>query len=302
MRQSGSEDRPLVAGVWLPIVTPFIDGAIDFKSYERLLNHYVNQGIHGIIPLGTTGEAPTIEDDEAEAIVDVTVGVVDGRVPIYIGIGGNATAKVVKALRRLERYAFAGVLSVCPYYNRPSEEGMRQHFARVADCTGRAILVYNIPYRTGVNLSNDAVLALSEIPNIIGIKDSCANTGQSIDLLRRRPSTFSIMTGEDALFYTMLAHRADGGILAAAHFRPEIFLSIYERMKANDHRGAQAAWAKVEAAVPVFFRESNPVPIKYWLWRKGLIQSPECRLPLAKISTSLAKELDSLVSNDGQAQ
>ena len=96
MRQSGSEDHPSVAGVWLPIVTPFIDGAIDFKSYERLLSHYASQGIHGIIPLGTTGEAPTIEDDEVEAIVDITVGVVDGRVPIYIGIGGNATAKVIK--------------------------------------------------------------------------------------------------------------------------------------------------------------------------------------------------------------
>jgi 4-hydroxy-tetrahydrodipicolinate synthase len=288
----------LVTGVWLPIVTPFVAGAVCFKSYERLLNYYLSQGINGIIPLGTTGECPTIEDDEAEAIVELTVSVVDGRVPIYIGVGGNATAKVVKSLRRLEKYAFAGILSVCPYYNRPSDEGMRQHFACVAECTDRKVLVYNIPYRTGVNLSNDAVLALSEIPNVVGIKDSCANLGQSIDLLRRRPSAFSVMTGEDALFYTMLAHGGNGGILAAAHFRPDVFLGIHERMAANDHRAAHAAWSAVETTIPLFFRETNPAPIKHWLWRNGLIQSPECRLPLAKVSSSLAKELDSLARNN----
>jgi 4-hydroxy-tetrahydrodipicolinate synthase len=210
---------------------------------------------------------------------------------------GNATAKLVKSLRRLEPYSFAGILSVCPYYNRPNDEGMRQHFTHMAESTDRKILIYNIPYRTGVNLSNDAVLALSEIPNIVGIKDSCANLGQSIDLLRRRPGNFSVMTGEDALFYPMLAHRADGGILAAAHFRPEVFLEVYERMRANDSRAAQEAWSSIETKVPMFFREPNPVPIKYWLWRQGLIQSPECRLPLAKVSASLAKELDSLASH-----
>jgi len=302
-RKSGAEDiGPWVSGVWLPIVTPFLHGAVDFKSYEGLLNYYLSQGITGIIPLGTTGESPTIEDDEAEALVDVTVTVVDGRAPIYVGVGGNSTAKVIKSLQRFERYSFAGILSVCPYYNRPSDEGMREHFAHVAECTDRKILLYNIPYRTGVNLSNDAVLALSEIPNIVGIKDSCANLGQSIDLLKRRPSAFSVLTGEDALFYTMLAHYANGGILASAHFRPGAFLDIYERMTANDHRGARAIWSTVEAIVPLFFRETNPAPIKYWLWRKGLIQSPECRLPLAKVSTPLARELDCLASHDACTQ
>jgi len=274
----------------------FFEGAVDFASYELLLNHYLDRGISGIIPLGTTGESPTIEDDEAEAIVDATIRVVDGRIPIYIGLGGNSTAKVVKSLKRLERYSFQGLLSVCPYYNRPSESGIRQHFAQIAECTDRKILLYNIPYRTGVNLSNDAVLTLSEIPNIVGIKDSCANLGQSIDLLRRRPSAFSVMTGEDALFYTFLAHRGNGGILAAAHFRPEIFLHIYDRMAANDHHAAHQAWSTVETIVSLFFREPNPAPIKYWLWRQGLIRSPECRLPLATVSAPLAKELDSLGS------
>jgi 4-hydroxy-tetrahydrodipicolinate synthase len=198
--------QPLVTGVWLPIVTPFVDGAVDIESYSRLLEYYLSRGVHGIIPLGTTGESPTIEDDEVESIVDTTVNIVAGRVPVYVGVGGNSTVKVIKSLQRLERYPFQGILSVCPYYNRPGETGMREHFTRIAAATDRKILIYNIPYRTGVNLSNDTVLALSEVPNIVGIKDSCANLAQSLDLLRRRPATFSVMTGEDALYYTMLAH------------------------------------------------------------------------------------------------
>jgi 4-hydroxy-tetrahydrodipicolinate synthase len=209
---------------------------------------------------------------------------------------------VVKSLKRLEQYSFAGILSVCPYYNRPSEEGIYQHFARVAECTDRNLLIYNIPYRTGVNLSNDAVLALSEIPNIVGIKDSSASMVQSMDLLRRRPAAFSVMTGEDILFYTMLALGGNGGILAAAHFRPAVFLEIYERMAANDHRAARAAWNTIEPTVPLFFKEPNPAPIKYWLWRSGLIQSPECRLPLTKVSISLAKELDAFATDAAHAQ
>jgi 4-hydroxy-tetrahydrodipicolinate synthase len=294
--------RSLVTGVWLPIVTPFVNGSVDFKSYERLLRYYLDENIDGVIPLGATGESATIDDDEAAAIVELTVDVVDGRIPIYVGVGSNSTAKVVKSLKRLEQYSFAGILSVCPYYNRPSEEGIYQHFARVAECTDRNLLIYNIPYRTGVNLSNDAVLALSEIPNIVGIKDSSASMVQSMDLLRRRPAAFSVMTGEDALFYTMLALGGNGGILAAAHFRPAIFLEIYERMAANDHRAARAAWTTVEATVPLFFKEPNPAPIKHWLWRKGLIQSPECRLPLTKVSTSLAKELDAVATDPARAQ
>src|SRR5260370_11563085 len=239
--------RSLVTGVWLPIITPFVDGSVDFKSYERLLRYYLDENLDGFIPLGTTGESATIDDDEAAAIVELTVDVVDGRIPIYVGVGSNSTAKVVKSLKRLEQYSFAGILSVCPYYNRPSEEGIYQHFARVAECTDRNLLIYNIPYRTGVNLSNDAVLALSEIPNIVGIKDSSASMVQSMDLLRRRPAAFSVMTVEDALFYTMLALGGNGGILAAAHFRPAIFLEIYERMAANDHRAARAAWTPVAA-------------------------------------------------------
>ena len=286
------------SGVWLPINTPFKDGEIDYAGYERLLDHYVRAGVSGVIPLGTTGESPTIDEAETEALVEETVVTVAGRVPILIGVGGNDTRKVVKAVQRLQKHAVQGILSVCPYYNRPSQDGMREHFTRVAEATDRPILIYNIPYRTGVNLANETLLALAEVPSIAGVKDSSGNIAQSLDLLRRRPAGFAVLTGEDAFFYTMLAHGGDGGILASAHVETATFLSVYERMVANDHQGALKAWARLEPMVPLLFEEPNPAPIKHCLWRQRLIASAECRLPLTRVSDALAKDLDRLVPTE----
>ena len=287
-----------ISGIWLPIITPFADGAVDLAGYERLLTHYLGRGVTGIFPLGTTGESPTLDEDEMEALVERTVSVVAGRVPIFVGIVGNATAKVLKTLARLERYPFAGIVSVCPYYNRPSQDGLRAHFTRIAEATAREILIYNIPYRTSVNLANDTLLRLAELPNIVGVKDSSGNLAQSLELLRHRPRGFAVMTGDDASLYTMLAHGGDGGILASAHLRTERFVEVYERMRANDHRAARAVWAGLEALVPLLFREANPMPIKHALWRQGLIGSPECRLPLTQISRELADDLEEALRAD----
>jgi len=281
----------------LPIVTPFVDGAVDFAGYERLLEHYLGKGVSGVFPLGTTGESPTIDDDEMEALVERTVGVVAGRVPVFVGVGGNATRKVLATLKRLERHRFEGIVSVCPYYNRPSQDGMREHFTRIAEATDRQILVYNIPYRTSVNLANDTLLRLAELPNVVGVKDSSGNLAQSLDLLRQRPEGFAVMTGDDALFYTMLAHGGDGGILASCHVATEGFVGVHARMAANDHHAARAIWSRLEAVVPLLFKEANPMPIKHCVWRQGLITSPECRLPLTRISSGLADELDRALKN-----
>ncbi|MBM4440386.1 MAG: 4-hydroxy-tetrahydrodipicolinate synthase [Candidatus Rokubacteria bacterium] len=284
--------RPSIDGVWLPVVTPFVDGAVDFVSYERLLAHYLAKGVTGIFPLGTTGESPTLDDDEIEALVDRTVTLVAGRVPVYVGIGGNATKKVIAAMRRLERYPFPGIVSVCPYYNRPGQDGLREHFTAIAEATAKRIVIYNIPYRTSINLRNDTLLRLAEIPNIVGVKDSSGDPAQSLALLRERPKGFAVMTGDDGFFYTALAHGADGGILASSHVRTERFLEVYARMKANDHEGARAAWTELDALVPLLFGEANPMPLKHVLQRHGLIKSAECRRPLTRISAALAQTLD----------
>lgn len=283
------------SGVWLPVITPFKDGEIDYAGYARLVDHYVRVGVTGVIPLGTTGESPTIDEAESDTLIERTVAAVAGRVPILVGVGGNDTRKVIKAVKRLEQHAVQGILSVCPYYNRPSQDGMREHFTRVAAATDRPILVYNVPYRTGVNLTNESLLALAEIPNIAGVKDSSGNIAQSLDLLRQRPAGFAVLTGEDAFFYTMLAQGGDGGILASSHVETAGFLSVYERMAANDHQGALKAWSRLETIVPLLFREANPMPIKHCLRRQGLIVSAECRLPLTRISEALGRDLDRLV-------
>jgi 4-hydroxy-tetrahydrodipicolinate synthase len=281
-----------LSGVWLPIITPFHDGAVDLASYERLIEHYIRAGVTGIIPLGTTGESPTLDDDEQEALVATTVRLVAGRVPVWVGAGGNVTTKVAKSMKRMQRHAIDGFLSVCPYYNRPSQEGLRLHFTQLAEASERPILIYNIPYRTGVNMTNETLLRLAELPNVVGVKDSCGILAQSIELLRQRPESFSVLTGEDAYLFTTLAHGGDGGILASSHVMTERFIEVYRRMSANDHQGARAVWSGLEGFVPLLFKEPNPMPIKHCLWRQGLIRSPEGRLPLAPIGPELGAELD----------
>src|SRR5512138_821930 len=283
-----------LSGVWLPIVTPFREGKVDFESYTRLLKRYLGLGIAGLIPLGTTGESPTIDDFEVEEIVERTLAVVNGRVPVFFGIGGNATHRVVKLLRRLERQAYDGILTVCPYYNRPSQSGMQAHFRAIADATDRRILIYNIPYRTGVNLSNDSLLELARVPNIVGVKDSSGSLAQSLDLLARRPPDFSVLTGEDVHFLTMLKHGADGGILAAAHVATRAFVRLAELIRAGRIAEAEIEWRPLEPIVTALFAEPNPMPLKHWLWREGAIATRECRLPMDQVSRELADRLDAM--------
>jgi 4-hydroxy-tetrahydrodipicolinate synthase len=284
-----------ISGLWLPLVTPFKDGAVDYTSYERLVAHYIAAGVDGLFPLGTTGESPALDDAEIEALVERTLAVAAGRVPVFVGVGGNATHKVTKTLKRLEHLPFEGIVSVCPYYNRPSQDGLIAHFRAVASATDRDVVIYNIPYRTAVNLSNDSLLELAEVPNIVGVKDSSGSLTQSLELLARKPDGFSVLTGEDALYFTMMANGGDGGILAASHIMTERFIQVGRHFTDNDIAGARAAWAPLASFVPLLFAEANPMPIKHLLWRQGLIASPECRLPLTRVSDCLARRLDGML-------
>ena len=285
-----------ISGLWLPLVTPFKDGDVDFWSYERLIEHYVARGVDGLFPLGTTGESPALDDEEIDELVERTVAKVAGRVPVFVGVGGNATHKVEKTLGRLDRFAFDGIVSVCPYYNRPGQDGLIAHFRAIAAATDRDVLIYNIPYRTAVNLFNDALLELAEIPNIVGAKDSSGSLAQSLDLLARKPADFAVLTGEDALYFTMMANGAEGGILASSHLMTERFVEVGHCFANNDLAGARAAWAPLASLVPLLFAEANPMPIKHLLWRQGLIASPECRLPLTRISEGLARRVDAALT------
>jgi 4-hydroxy-tetrahydrodipicolinate synthase len=282
-------------GVWLPIITPFKDDKIDYKSYKRLIDHYISKGINGLIPLGTTGEIPVLSDFEFEEMIENTMEYVNGRIPVYVGIGGNYTANVIKKVKIAEYYDIQGILSVCPYYNKPSQDGIYAHFQKIAEETFLNIILYNIPYRTGVNIENETIYKLAEIPNIVGLKDASGDIKQTMALLMNPPKDFSILTGEDILFYLTLTMGGQGGILASAHLKTDLFLDVYNKVKNNDLEAALPVWKKLYDFIPLLFKEPNPAPVEYCLKRQGLIESAEVRLPLTQISEQLKEKLDRII-------
>jgi 4-hydroxy-tetrahydrodipicolinate synthase len=281
-----------IQGVWLPLITPFRDGALDEASLRRMVRHYLGQPVDGFILAATTGEGLTIDDDETERLVAIAAEETAGKNPIYLGVSGSDTRKLGNALARTSTWPIDGTLIACPYYTRPSQEGLYRHFAALAGATDRPILVYNIPYRTGVNMANDTLLRLAELPNIVGVKDCCADQTQSFDLTRARPPGFSVMTGEDALFYAVLTQGADGGILASAHIDTARFAAIRDLLTAGDQPAALRAWRSLVDLPRLLFAEPSPAPIKHWLWRAGLIDSSEVRLPMTGVSDGLAARIE----------
>jgi 4-hydroxy-tetrahydrodipicolinate synthase len=283
------------SGVWIPLVTPFQKGEIDLKSLANLIEHYIGKGVAGFIPLATTGEVPTITNDEYKTVLEKTIAVVAGRMPIIAGVTGNDTRRVAAKMKAIENYAIAGALIPCPYYNRPDQRGILEHFQTVCAATNLPILVYNIPYRTGRNIENSTIHRLAGIKTVRGLKDSCGDIRQSMELLLNPPLDFSILTGEDILYFDSLCLGGDGGILASAHLATDKFVAIYDAIKANDVAKARGLWKGLAPVIPLLFEEPNPAPIKYWLKKQGLITSDEVRLPLTAISDGLKARLESVI-------
>jgi 4-hydroxy-tetrahydrodipicolinate synthase len=175
---------------------------------------------------------------------------------------------------------------------------LRAHFTAISQATDRRILIYNIPYRTSVNLGNETVMRLAELENVVGIKDSAGNITQSLELLANKPAGFSALTGEDHLFFPLLCSGADGGILASSHVATDRFVDIARLVAANDHQAARAIWTPLQQLIARLFEEANPMPLKYCLWRQGLIASPECRLPLTAVSAGLREDLDAWMARN----
>lgn len=290
-----------LSGLWLPLITPFRDGKLDAPSLRRLVAHYATQPIDGFILGATTGEGMALDDDETQQLATVTRAALDaaGRsAPVYLGLSGSDTRKLVKTVQRVEAWGADGYLIACPYYTRPSQQGLFEHFSALSDSTGKPILIYNIPYRTGVNLGNETMLRLAERPNIVGVKDCCADPTQTFDLIRHKPAGFAVLTGEDPHFYSALTSGADGAILASAHVHTPGFAGIRTKLLADDQPGALADW-QVLADVPrLLFSEPSPGAIKHWLWRTGLIDSPEMRLPMVPVSEGLAGRIDEMANAD----
>ena len=233
-----------------------------------------------------------LDDAETERVVAVATEAVARRKPVFLGLCGSDTRRLVRRLAATAEWPVEGYLITCPYYSRPSQQGLYQHFRALADATDRPILIYNIPYRTGVNLANDTLLRLAERANIVGVKDCCADAAQSHRAAAAARAGFAVLTGEDALFLGALAHGADGGILASAHVGPGEFAAVRDAMVGGRLADALARWDRLVDVVRLLFAEPNPAPIKHVLWRRGLIATPELRLPMTGVSAGLAEQLD----------
>lgn len=219
----------------------------------------------------------------------------NNRVQVYTGLGGNHTSEVVKKLKIAERNRVNGILSVAPYYSRPNQRGLYEHFKNISQSTDLDIIIYNIPYRTGTNVENETIFRLAELKNIIGIKDCSGNIKQTADLLINRPKDFSILTGEDAYFYTTLTLGGDGGIMASASLRTREFIEVYNLVKENNHQAALEKWRDLYNMIPLLFAEPNPTPLKYCLKKLNLIDSDEVRLPMVNITSELESRLDNIL-------
>ena len=286
--------RSSLHGLWLPLITPFRHGELDETSLRRLVRHYTAFPVNGLILAATTGESLTLTIAETERLV-FTVRDEAGKtrnLPILLGLSGSNTRALLDMLDRTAAWAIDGYLIACPYYSRPSQQGMRLHFEALADRARHPLMLYNIPYRTGVNLGNPVMLQLADHPNIFGCKDCCADRAQSLELLRRRPQNFAVLTGEDAQYHEALADGADGGILASAHLETATFAQICKLQAAGERDAALARWQSVADLTRLLFAEPSPAPIKYWLWRSGLIDSAELRLPMTVVSAEFAARLD----------
>jgi 4-hydroxy-tetrahydrodipicolinate synthase len=286
--------RSSLHGLWLPLVTPFHNGELDEASLRRLARHYARMPFNGLVLAATTGESLTLDPEETERLVRTVRDEIGGtgNLPVCLGLSGSNTRALLETLARTAAWPIDGYLISSPYYSRPSQRGLELHFTALADRAAHPVMLYNIPYRTGVNLGNEAMLRLAGHPNIVGLKDCSADRDQSRDLLRRRPQDFAVLTGEDAQYQDALQDGADGGILAVAHIETETFAKICKLMAAGARDAALSHWRSVEHLARLLFSEPSPAPIKHWLWRSGLIESPEVRLPMTEVSAEFAARLD----------
>ncbi|CCD95867.1 putative dihydrodipicolinate synthase [Bradyrhizobium sp. ORS 375] len=297
--------RTRLQGLWLPLITPFRDGALDEPSLRNLIRHYAAKAIDGLVLGATSGEGLALSWEERARLVGVVrdeLASLGRPLPICLGIGGVATSDLIEALDRTASWPIDFYLISSPPYVRPSQRGLLAHFTALAERAAHPIVLYNIPYRSAVGLDNDTLLQLAAHPAIAGLKDCCANRTQTRELIARRPTGFEILTGEDAQSFDALQAGADGAILLSAHLETETFAAMLQHVKAGRHDAATACWAQVEPLTRLLFAEPSPAPAKYWLARTGVIASAEVRLPMVEVGAELAARLDQEIERRGATQ
>ena len=273
-------------GVGTALITPFRrDGSIDEAAVRRLVRRQVDAGIHFVSPCGTTGEAPTLSDQEKLRVCQLVVDETAGRVPVLAGAGGYNTREVIDLIHELEGIGVDGILSVTPYYNKPTPEGLYQHYKAIAESTTLPIVLYNVPGRTGVNLDVQTVVRLSALRNIVGVKEASGNLVQMSEIVASVPGDFLLLSGDDPIAVAVMAIGGMGLISVASNAAPSEMVQMIELAEKGDFAGARRLHTWLLPLLQVNFVEANPIPVKAAMAAMGLIEEAY-RLPLVSPSTT----------------
>jgi len=271
-------------GVYTALVTPMTaDGALDDKGLRRLVDMQVEAGIAGLVPVGTTGESPTLDGDECKRVIRIVVEQARGRVPVIAGAGSNCTSEAIEYARDAKEVGAAATLQVVPYYNKPTTLGILAHFRAIADAVDLPLIVYNIVGRTGKNVENPTMIELAGHRNIVGVKEASGDIGQIMDLIAKKPSAFSVLSGDDNLVFPIMALGGTGVISVASNLVPDQMVKLAEAALKGDWNAARSMHYALLPLFKSMFIETNPIPIKAAMAMKGMI-TESYRLPMCPMA------------------
>lgn len=283
-------------GAIVAIVTPFKNGKIDEEALRELIEFQIANGTDGIVPCGTTGESSTLSHEEHEAVIEITIDAVKKRVPVIAGTGSNSTEEALRLTQHAYKAGADGALIVCPYYNRPTQEGLYQHFKKIAENVPIPVVPYNIPSRTGVNLLPPMVAKLAKIKNIVGIKEASGSLKQMGDIIESCPADFAVLSGDDNFTLPLLAIGGAGVISVVSNVVPADMAGLVDAFAAGDIKKAKSLHYKMSALMDALFIEVNPTPVKAALAMMGKIKE-EYRLPLCKMADANREKLKKVMTD-----
>lgn len=288
--------RNIFKGLGIALITPFCkDGSVDYKSLVRLMEYQLDNGADFFCILATTGETPCLTKDEKQKIKDLVVSTVKGRVPILMGCGGNNTAAIVEELQTGDFRGIDGVLSVCPYYNKPSQEGLYQHFKTIAAATSLPVVLYNVPGRTGVNLKAETTVRLArDCENIVAIKEASGSLEQVDEIIKNKPKDFAVISGDDALTFPMISCGAEGVISVIGNALPKEFSRMIRLEFKGEYEGARKIHHRFTELFSLLFVDGNPAGVKAMLHEMGFIENV-LRLPLVPTRISTLQKMSEIL-------
>jgi 4-hydroxy-tetrahydrodipicolinate synthase len=292
------EEEIMFKGSIVAIVTPFKNGKVDEKALGDLIEWHISEGTNAIVPCGTTGEASTLDYDEHYRVIEITVSIAKGKVPVIAGTGANSTDETIMITQKAKEIGADGALLVTPYYNKPTQEGLYQHYKKVAETVDIPLVLYNVPSRTGINLLPQTVARLAEIKNIVGIKEATGNMRQVSEVIRLCGERITVLSGDDFTTLTLLALGGKGAISVSANVAPRDASAMYKAWEEGNIKEARRLHFKLEPLNEAMFIETNPLPVKTALSMMGKIEE-EFRLPLCVMSTANKEKLKKILINQG---